>query len=132
MYMLYWICPECGHECSPAIRECPTCAMATESAPAASAPVQKQPDQTPPESGISQEIINLAQSFDESRPVITQAVAPQVEPVSSVNGHTDHAPQSTVVVVEEPVETAAAPSSGQEAAETVIESLVRPLVESAK
>ncbi len=23
--MLYWICPECGHECSPAIRECPTC-----------------------------------------------------------------------------------------------------------
>ena len=23
--MVYWICPECGHECSPAIRECPTC-----------------------------------------------------------------------------------------------------------
>ncbi len=23
--MLYWICPECGHECSPAIRDCPTC-----------------------------------------------------------------------------------------------------------
>jgi len=24
--MLYWICPECGGECSPAIRECPACA----------------------------------------------------------------------------------------------------------
>ena len=28
--MLYWICPECGHECSPAIRECPTCTAASE------------------------------------------------------------------------------------------------------
>jgi hypothetical protein len=31
--MLYWICPECGHECSPAIRECPTCAAAEKAAP---------------------------------------------------------------------------------------------------
>src|SRR5579864_7055784 len=23
--MLYWTCPECGRECSPAVRECPAC-----------------------------------------------------------------------------------------------------------
>ncbi len=44
--MLYWICPECGHECSPAIRECPTCTA-------------------PPEVGAnaSQDLFSLAQSF---------------------------------------------------------------------
>src|ERR1700691_1397557 len=44
--MLYWICPECGHECSPAIRECPTCTA-------------------PPEIGAnaSQDLLSLAQNF---------------------------------------------------------------------
>lgn len=31
--MLYWICPECGRECSPAVRECPNCAAASASQP---------------------------------------------------------------------------------------------------
>jgi hypothetical protein len=44
--MLYWICPECGHECSPAIRECPTCAA--------------PPDST---SNASQQLLSLAQNF---------------------------------------------------------------------
>ncbi len=44
--MLYWICPECGHECSPAIRECPTCTA-------------------PPEIGAdaSHDLYSLAQNF---------------------------------------------------------------------
>jgi hypothetical protein len=44
--MLYWICPECGHECSPAIRECPTCTA-------------------PPETGVdaSRDLYSLAQNF---------------------------------------------------------------------
>jgi hypothetical protein len=44
--MLYWICPECGHECSPAIRECPTCTAPPESTPNA-----------------GQQLLSLAQNF---------------------------------------------------------------------
>src|SRR5271154_5228895 len=28
--MLCWICPECGRECSPALRDCPSCPPASE------------------------------------------------------------------------------------------------------
>src|SRR5579863_1763185 len=60
--MLYWICPECGHECSPAIRECPTCAA-------------------PPEAerkGVSTamdnaELLSLAQNFQSSSAVAVLA-----------------------------------------------------------
>src|ERR1700678_3165870 len=44
--MLYWICPECGHECSPAIRECPTC----------TAPPEINAD-------ASHDLLSLAQNF---------------------------------------------------------------------
>ncbi len=130
--MLYWICPECGHECSPAIRECPTCAMETESAPAASAPAPEPPEEVRPESGISHEIVALAQSFEEPPSVATETAAPSAESVSSVNGHPNHHALSTVATVEEPVEVAEPRAPVAKAPETVIDSLVRPLVESAK
>ena len=47
--MLYWICPECGHECSPAIRECPTCVALEEA---------------PPSEHTSSGILSLAQNFE--------------------------------------------------------------------
>src|ERR1035441_3614731 len=47
--MLYWICPECGHECSPAIRECPTCAAL---------------EDAPPSEHTSSSILSLAQNFE--------------------------------------------------------------------
>lgn len=58
--MLYWICPECGHECSPAIRECPTCTTA--------------------------EIVSLAQSFQSAppnpaRPRISETAKPALSPL---------------------------------------------------
>src|SRR5689334_21977636 len=28
--MLFWTCPECGRECSPAVRECPACTPRTQ------------------------------------------------------------------------------------------------------
>ena len=61
--MLYWICPECGHECSPAIRECPTCTTA--------------------------EIVSLAQSFQSAppnpaRPGIAEAAKPALAPLPAV------------------------------------------------
>src|ERR1700733_8122766 len=49
--MLYWICPECGHECSPAIRECPTC-----TAPPCTAPQATSAD-------ASHDLLSLAQNF---------------------------------------------------------------------
>lgn len=125
--MLYWICPECGRECSPTIRECPTCAMATESAPPSPVPAEDQPDPVQPESGISQEIIALAQNFEDSSPVAAQTGTSPAESASSVNGHSAPKATSTVLTVEEPAEIAE-PS----APETAIDSLVRPLVESAK
>jgi hypothetical protein len=59
--MLYWICPECGHECSPAIRECPTC-----TAPPA-----------PERSGVSQELLSLAKSFQSTPSAGLLTAAPQ-------------------------------------------------------
>ena len=49
--MLYWICPECGHECSPAIRECPTC-----TAPPVNA------------ANANRELLSLAQNFQSTPP----------------------------------------------------------------
>jgi hypothetical protein len=49
--MLYWICPECGHECSPAIRECPTC-----TAPPCTAPQEIG-------ANASRDLYSLAQNF---------------------------------------------------------------------
>jgi hypothetical protein len=56
--MLYWICPECGHECSPAIRECPTCTA-------------------PPETraNASRDLLSLAQNF-QSAPSTGLLMAP--------------------------------------------------------
>jgi len=116
--MLYWICPECGHECSPAIRECPTCSMASESAPAASAPVRS-------ESSLSHEIIALAENFKNEPTAAPQPAAAPAEVVSSANGHSDVKLNSTVVTEE------TGDSTESKTAE-IIDWLVRPLVESAK
>src|ERR1700722_16466158 len=73
--MLYWICPECGHECSPAIRECPTCTASPEST-ARNSTVQQR-------SSPSKELLSLAQNFESSSSVgllAPVAVAELVEP----------------------------------------------------
>ena len=78
--MLYWICPECGHECSPAVRECPTCA-ASEAAQAA--PVPTAAFQTE----ASNQLLSLAQNFE--APATATALAPAAPrpPATSTNGH---------------------------------------------
>jgi len=55
--MLYWICPECGLECSPAIRECPTCAAVA--SPAAH----------------NKDLLSLAQNFAIGPPVALDLLA---------------------------------------------------------
>jgi hypothetical protein len=78
--MLYWICPECGHECSPAIRECPTCTAAEKAAPA------------------SQDILSLAQTF-QSAPGGALLTAAPPRNLIAANGHS--APSSVAVITAE-------------------------------
>src|SRR5580698_6398841 len=84
--MLYWICPECGHECSPAIRECPTCtAPPSEQPKAAEAAV----DQAAAEStgNASQELLSFAQHFQAAPSTALLTAPPQRQLLTSANGH---------------------------------------------
>jgi hypothetical protein len=70
--MLYWICPECGHECSPAIRECPTCTTPPVQQPV---PEQTPLDRTPTNrTDPSQELLSFAQNF-QSTPSASSSMA---------------------------------------------------------
>jgi hypothetical protein len=99
--MLYWICPECGHECSPAIRECPTCTAAAQT-PASNAPVQhpipvSQPGANDSNSttdspsgdsqgGVSQGLLSLAQNFQSAPSTALLTAAPQRKLLMAANG----------------------------------------------
>jgi hypothetical protein len=120
--MLYWICPECGHECSPAIRECPTCTAAEKSAPSA-----ETRREVAEHSGA--DILSLAETFQSPPAVGLLSPASYRNLISTVNGHS--VPVSAAVLtaettIEEPPPAEAAPAKG------AIDSLVKPLVESAK
>jgi len=115
--MLYWICPECGHECSPAIRECPTCTAAEKAAPSAkTSPVVAE--------NTSAEILSLAETFQSAPALGLLSPASYRDLISSVNGHS--VPVSAAVLIAE------APTEEAPAAKGAIDSLVKPLVESAK
>jgi hypothetical protein len=107
--MLYWICPECGHECSPAIRECPTCTAAAQS-PARNSPVQQPTSVSQPtandgnpttdshlgdsQGGVSQGLLSLAQNFQSAPSTALLSAAPQRKLLVAANG--------AAVAVEEP------------------------------
>src|SRR5271166_1386455 len=116
--MLYWICPECGHECSPAIRECPTCTAAEQAPPA------------PPSAQTSADILSLAQNFEpevESAPAAgLLSTASYRSLVSATNGHSA-AVSTAAVADEDTVELVLSPANRARLA-----SMVKPLVESAK
>ena len=104
--MLHWICPECGRECAPAARECPACADALQTA--------ATPAQVMEQSTVTAGVIALAKTFREESPVAPIVPAPaavlaSTNGASSTNGHSNH-------LTEE---------------ELAIDSVVRPLVESA-
>ncbi len=115
--MLYWICPECGHECSPAIRECPTCAAAEQAAPKGETRPQIAEQ-------ASTDILSLAQTIDSAPTVGLLSPASYRDLISAVNGHS--APVSAAVLTQE------APAEQIESPAEHINSLVKPLVESAK
>src|SRR5579864_7566106 len=103
--MLYWICPECGGECSPAVRECPACAGPPVISPASVAPVHRKP-------AVTEEVLALVQSLQPTSP------APFQVPPS--NGHST--PLTALALAEVATEELPPPEA--------IESLVRPLIES--
>src|ERR1700676_2388133 len=106
--MLYWICPECGGECSPAIRECPACAGAPAISPASASPVHRKP-------AVTEEVLALVQNLQPAapRPLFPIAAVPPpagigINGLAKGNGHA--AQTATLELPESPVqEEAAAP-----------------------
>ena len=96
--MLYWICPECGHECSPAIRECPTCTEAAAAPPVSESPARQT---SVAQNHASQELLSLAQNFPSTS---TALLAPAAQPqlLSSANGRDTSIATTAVAVEEEP------------------------------
>src|SRR5450432_1132070 len=101
--MLCWICPECGRDCSPAVRECPSCAQS--------------------EAKLTNGVLSMVELLRAVPPVRLLTSAPQQYLLFGLtNGHSHTTPERAVLVEEGP----AVPAS------ETIDSLVRPLVESAK
>jgi hypothetical protein len=114
--MLYWICPECGGECSPAIRECPACAGPPTISPASAGPVHGK-------TLVTEEVLSLSQNLQAAGG--THAVA---NGMISDNGHS--ALTATLELPEMPSPQALAVDEPCAPFEEAIESLVRPLIES--
>src|SRR5713101_4098419 len=110
--MLHWICPDCGNDCSPTVRECPACA---------SAPIRSA---SPSEEAVTEGVLALARSLQPSMDMLLLAPAPQQLLLATVNGngHSDGT-SSPIAVKEEDVRIPE---------DDTIDSLVRPLVESAE
>jgi hypothetical protein len=109
--MLYWICPECGGECSPAIRECPACAGIPEISPASAGPAYRKPVAT-------EDVLSLVRNL--------QAPGPGYGLTNRSAGDNGH---SALIATLELPEMAAEEAPAVPPAEA-IESLIRPLVES--
>src|SRR5713101_8309103 len=104
--MLHWICPDCGNDCSPTVRECPACA----NAPLRSA--------SPSEEAVTEGVLALARSLQPSMDMLLLAPAPQQLLLAAVNGN-GHS--NGTLLKEEDVRIPE---------DETIDSLVRPLVES--
>jgi hypothetical protein len=108
--MLYWICPECGHECSPAIRECPTCTAAEKAAP------------------TSQDILSLAQTFQSAPvagpPAELLSAAPRRNLSSAANGYSVPA-SAAVITAEVATATEEVPAPAGAVYDGTIDSLVK-------
>src|SRR5216684_3184356 len=73
--MLHWICPDCGNDCSPTVRECPVCA---------NAPVR---DASPSQEAVTEGVLALARSLQSSMDIRLLAPAPQQLLLADVNGN---------------------------------------------
>jgi hypothetical protein len=116
--MLYWICPECGRECSPAIRDCPACSGTAES--------ERHPsDSLAHVSESRQEMLTLAEHVKPTQTVPGSELSLDTAGTATliVDGPAAPAEKALTVLAEE------TPSIRLKES---IDSLVRPLVESAE
>jgi hypothetical protein len=90
--MFHWICPECGREIAPTVRECPACdPNAVVAEPALAGVVEAPParpivnDATPPASSSVRPIVNAAAPSESKsvRPVELSNTAPVTPPPES-------------------------------------------------
>jgi len=80
--MLCWICPECGRDCSPAVRECPACAQG--------------------QSGVTQGVLSMVESLRAVPSVPLLAQAPQQYLLFGLtNGHSSESSQAAVLTGEQ-------------------------------
>src|SRR5579871_6853693 len=119
--MLCWICPECGRDCSPAVRECPFCA-------------QREASTSGP---VTSGVLALAEKVHEApaAPLLDSATQQYLLFGSfngeSSNGHSVvHA--ETAVLPSLPAADDPPAPSGEALDNAAVDALVRPLVESAK
>ncbi len=106
--MLCWICPDCGRDCSPAVRECPSCA-------------QGQAGVT--QAAVTNGVLSMVEQLRAVPPVRLLESGPQQYLLFGLtNGHSSVTSETTVMLEEPP------PVPTGE----TINSVVRPLVESAK
>src|SRR5580658_2194903 len=103
--MLYWICPECGHECSPAIRECPTCTAPPSEKPKAERAAVNQAAPQPP-GNSSQELLSFAQHVQAAPSTALLTAPPHRQLLTSANGHAVNHEAAAVSVEEAPREPA--------------------------
>jgi hypothetical protein len=94
--MLYWICPECGRECSPAIRECPAC-----TAPPVA--LKEAEGAAPAQTAANHELLSLAQNFQPTPATALLAAEPQRQHLSA-NGNETSITTTALAVADEPVE----------------------------
>ncbi len=142
--MLFWTCPECGRECSPALRQCPACPPPSERQPVAGATLGR--------SQAEGAILALAQNLETIHAVPLVAPVPEQPVQARENGHNSHGSLTATLIEETPIDAGPgrsarfwvqdpAPPAEQAllllAEETLeipvkqaVDSLVRPLVES--
>jgi hypothetical protein len=114
--MLHWICPDCGNDCPPTVRECPACA----DVPSKSIP--------PSEEAVTEGVLALARRVQPSSEIPLLEHAPQQLLLAAVNGSatTNGHSNGTKSMVALKKEYVAIPEDES------INSLVRSLVESAE
>jgi hypothetical protein len=111
--MLCWICPECGRESPPAVRDCPACVGATIEA--------SVPESLKQQLEMTAGILALARTFQDEPTLrlLASAPRPMLLAAASANGSSEDAVSSVQIAVAEPIVVDS------------METVVRGLVESA-
>jgi hypothetical protein len=121
--MLCWICPDCGRDCSPAVRECPSCAQGQARVTQAAVTEAAVTEAGVTNAGVTSAVLSLVEQFRAVPAVpLLESGSQQYLLFGLTNGHSSVITETIVAVEEDP----AVP------ARETINSVVRPLVESAK